>query len=113
LALFAIALLVSCQAAPSPTARAALPTATPVPTPVAASAEQGARPIPADAADVPRITPDQLRALLESPQQVILLDTRSVDEYAAGHIPGAANMPLAQVETLYSQLPRGVKLVAY
>ena len=113
LALFAVALLLGCQAAPSPTATTAPPpTATTAPPPTAVS-EPGARTIPATIAEVPRITVSELDEILASPQRVVVLDTRSVDEYAQGHIPGAANMPLAQVGTLYSQLPRGVKLVAY
>ena len=115
LALFVAALLMGCQSAPSaaPTATAVPPTAAPLPTATTAAAEQGARTIPATAADVPRITVDELQALSASPQRIVVLDTRSPDEYAKGHIPGSANMPVAQVETLYSQLPRGVKLVAY
>ena len=115
LALFVVALLVGCQTAPSaaPTATEAPPTAAPTTTATTAPDEQGARAIPATAAEVPRIAVDELQALMSSPQRIVVLDTRSPDEYANGHIPGAANMPVAQVEALYSQLPRGIKLVAY
>ncbi|MBN1641320.1 MAG: hypothetical protein JXA09_08790 [Anaerolineae bacterium] len=114
LALFAVALLVGCQAAPSPAAEPAAPTSLPsAPTETAVARAPDPRGIPATVDDVPRISPDELAALLASPQRVVVLDTRSPDEYAAGHIPGAGNMPLAQVDTLYSQLPREVKLVIY
>lgn len=38
------------------------------------------------------ITPAQLKAKLDDPK-VLVIDVRAADEYAAGHIPGAINIP--------------------
>jgi rhodanese-related sulfurtransferase len=40
------------------------------------------------------IGPEELRAMLES-GQALLVDVREPGEFAAGHIPGAVNMPLS------------------
>jgi rhodanese-related sulfurtransferase len=41
------------------------------------------------------------------------LDVRPEDEFARGHIPGAINIPLAQLERRLAELPAGVEIVAY
>jgi len=37
---------------------------------------------------------------------VLLLDVRDPDEFAAGHIPGAVNLPLSQLRDRYAELPQ-------
>jgi rhodanese-related sulfurtransferase len=44
---------------------------------------------------------------------VTVLDVRPVEEYRAGHIPGALSVPLAELEKLFSKLPRDQEIVAY
>ena len=44
---------------------------------------------------------------------VVLLDVRPSDEYSLGHLPGALNIPLREVEQRLSELPRGPEIVAY
>lgn len=44
---------------------------------------------------------------------VTVLDVRPVEEYRAGHIPGALSVPLAELENLFSGLPRDQQIVAY
>lgn len=44
---------------------------------------------------------------------VVVLDVRPVDEYAAGHIPGARSIPLPELERRLEELPREVEVVAY
>ena len=41
------------------------------------------------------------------------LDVRPEDEFGSGHIPGAINIPLAQLERRLAELPAGVEIVAY
>jgi ArsR family transcriptional regulator len=45
--------------------------------------------------------------------RVTLLDVRPTDEFAAGHLPGAINVPLAQLRTRLRGLPRRHEIVAY
>lgn len=44
---------------------------------------------------------------------VVLLDVRPEDEYGLGHLPGALNIPLRQLEQRLAELPRGQEIVAY
>lgn len=44
---------------------------------------------------------------------VTVLDVRPPEEYAAGHLPGAINIPLAELEQHLAQLPRENEVVAY
>ena len=47
-------------------------------------------------ADAPRIGPEEAAMLVQS-GDAILLDVRTVDAFAAGHIKGAVNIPLAEI----------------
>jgi rhodanese-related sulfurtransferase len=44
---------------------------------------------------------------------VTVLDVRPVEEYNAGHIPGALSLPLKELELRLSELPRDQEIVAY
>lgn len=44
---------------------------------------------------------------------VTVLDVRPAEEYAAGHLPDAVNIPLADLEKHLKRLPRGREVVAY
>ena len=41
------------------------------------------------------VTPGQLAAMIES-GEALVVDVREPDEFAAGHIPGAVNLPLSR-----------------
>ena len=42
-----------------------------------------------------------------------LLDVREPDEFAAGHVAGAINVPLSQLRTRYAELPHDRRLAVY
>jgi len=44
---------------------------------------------------------------------VTVLDVRPADEFAAGHVPGAVNIPLAELERRLSELDPSHQIVAY
>jgi ArsR family transcriptional regulator len=44
---------------------------------------------------------------------VTVLDVRPEDEFALGHVPGAVNIPLKQLERRLAELPRRREIVAY
>ena len=44
---------------------------------------------------------------------VVILDVRPEDEYGLGHLPGALNIPLRQLEQRLSELPRKRDIIAY
>jgi len=44
---------------------------------------------------------------------VVILDVRPAEEFAAGHIPGALSIPLDQLDAALSRLPKRARIVAY
>ena len=44
---------------------------------------------------------------------VVVLDVRPPDEFAAGHLPGAVSVPLEELEQRLDSLPRDTEIVAY
>jgi rhodanese-related sulfurtransferase/DNA-binding transcriptional ArsR family regulator len=44
---------------------------------------------------------------------VVILDVRPTEEFAAGHIPGAMSVPLDQLDAALSRLPKRTRIVAY
>ena len=43
------------------------------------------------------VSADELRRELEATSSPVLIDVREPDEYAAGHVPGAINLPLGSL----------------
>lgn len=58
------------------------------------------------------VSRDELLAGLSS-GKVALLDVRPEKEFAAGHLPEAINIPLAQLEDMLDKLPLDREIVAY
>ena len=59
--------------------------------------------------------PVDSEALLELVRKgaVTVLDVRPVEEYRAGHIPGAVSIPLKELKQHLARLPRDMEIVAY
>ena len=45
--------------------------------------------------------------------KALFIDTRSADQYKAEHIKGAINIPAAEFETRYAEVPQDKKIIAY
>lgn len=50
-------------------------------------------------------TLSDLLNMLDTEQPVALVDVRSPEDYAAGHLPGARNVPLPDIEAAPTSLP--------
>jgi rhodanese-related sulfurtransferase len=60
------------------------------------------------------IAPDALKKLLEkSPHNISIVDVRDAGLYAAGHIPGARNIPVDSLVTAFSSLDKDRTIVTY
>jgi len=77
-----------------------------------AEAEQAARRYLGDVAALEPVAQDELVRRLHD-GQVLVLDVRPEAEYAAGHIPGAVNVPHDQLATRLAELPERADIVAY
>jgi rhodanese-related sulfurtransferase/DNA-binding HxlR family transcriptional regulator len=62
--------------------------------------------------DVEAIGRDELIARLQS-GDVVLVDVRPAEEFAAGHIEGARSIPISELEKRLSELPTDREVVAY
>lgn len=58
------------------------------------------------------IPPEELRRRLNA-GDVTLIDVRPGDEFAAGHIPGALSVPVAELADRLRELPKRKEIVAY
>jgi len=77
-----------------------------------AEAERAARGYLGDVAALEPVARDELFRRLRD-EEVLVLDVRPAAEYAAGHIPGAINVPHDQLAARLSELPAGADIVAY
>jgi 3-mercaptopyruvate sulfurtransferase SseA len=80
---------------------------------VLAGCGSSASELPQNEVEVPRISPAQLKERLDGGEDVLVVDARSADQYAANHIPGSISVPLPQVEARLDEFPRDKEIVFY
>jgi len=59
------------------------------------------------------LTKDELAKRLRRKDDLLVLDVRPAEEYAAGHVPGAVSIPVAELKRRLKELPRNKEIVAY
>ena len=61
------------------------------------------------------LEPIDRKKLLERVREgsVVVLDVRPVEEYRAGHIPGAVSLPLEELQRRLAELPMDQEIIAY
>jgi rhodanese-related sulfurtransferase len=60
------------------------------------------------------MTPWALKSIIEkTPEQVLILDVRNAEMFAANHILGAKNIPLAELVSKLGTLPKDKTIVTY
>ena len=61
-----------------------------------------------------RITIKDLKSLLDSKADVVIVDVRSVSSYDAGHIPKAISMPFSDgIKARNNELPKDKLIILY
>ena len=63
--------------------------------------------------DVPRIDPTEVKAMIDRGDDLLIVDTRSLESYNAGHIAGAISLPVAELADRYEELPKDIPLILY
>lgn len=58
------------------------------------------------------VTAEELQQRLTD-QDTLILDVRTEQEYAAGHVPGAMSLPLAELSAKLTELPANAEIIAY
>lgn len=62
--------------------------------------------------DLEPVGPDELVNRMQT-RSVTLLDVRPEDEFRSGHIPGALNIDLVNLESRIAELPKDFEIIAY
>lgn len=62
--------------------------------------------------DAEPVTREELRRRLQA-GNVLVVDVRPPEEYAAGHIPGALSIPVDELQQRLHEIPADVEVVAY
>lgn len=58
-----------------------------------------------------KISPRELMRRLAGDNPPVVIDVRDPEEYAAGHVPGAINVPLTELEARLSELLTSAPIV--
>lgn len=61
---------------------------------------------------VARISVEDFRAKYDA-GNVVVIDVRDSTSYAAGHIPGAMNIPFASIQGFTDMIPKGKEIITY
>ena len=59
------------------------------------------------------VTRQELARRLQQGEELVVLDVRPAEEYAAGHLPGAVSIPISELRRRLAELPRDREIVAY
>jgi len=59
------------------------------------------------------LTKEELSKRLRRKDDLLVLDVRPAEEYAAGHVPGAVSIPVAELKRRLKELPKSKEIVAY
>ena len=104
----------SVQAAVATPVSTSAPTPLPIEEPTAAPAPELVGP-PASPEDVPRITVEELKELMDSGARLLILDTRPRESFQMGHIKGAIPFPWKPELTIddLEELPLGPPIITY
>jgi membrane protein DedA with SNARE-associated domain len=62
---------------------------------------------------VARITPEELRQMLEADEEIVVVDVRSTLETEVDSVPGALRIPLEDLETRNGEIPRDRDIVLF
>jgi hypothetical protein len=69
--------------------------------------------IPLSIEQVPRITAYRLYKDMQKNEDILIIDTRGIEEYMKGHIEGAISVPSDRIAAGEWQPPEGKQLILY
>ena len=78
-----------------------------------AEVERLARAYTGDLNGVELLTKEELAKRIRRKDDLMVLDVRPQEEYAAGHVPGAVSIPVAELKRRLKELPKNKEIVAY
>jgi rhodanese-related sulfurtransferase len=63
--------------------------------------------------DYEEISVDEAYQIFKSDKDYLFIDVRSIDEYKSGHIEGAINIPVGEIENRLDEIPPGKMIIVY
>lgn len=78
-----------------------------------AEVDRLARAYTGDLNGIELLTKEELATRLRRKDDLVVLDVRPTEEYAAGHLPGAVSIPVAELKRRLKELPKAKEIVAY
>ena len=78
-----------------------------------AEVERLARAYTGDLIGVELLTKEELAKRIRRKDDLMVVDVRPKEEYAAGHVPGAVSIPVAELKRRLKELPKNKEIVAY
>ena len=69
--------------------------------------------IPASTSEVPRLTAEELKKLLDAGEEIVVADTRGKTSYDYQHLAGAISVPENEVNSHLNELPKNKDIVFY
>lgn len=63
--------------------------------------------------DIEELTKEDLWKRIRRKDNLVVLDVRPIEEYEAGHLPGAVSIPLDELKKRVKELPKSKQIVAY
>ena len=78
-----------------------------------AEVERLARAYTGDLNGVELLTKEELVKRISRKDDLLVLDVRPQEEYAASHVPGALSIPVAELKRRLKELPKNKEIVAY
>lgn len=78
-----------------------------------AEVDRLARAYTGDMNGIELLTKEDLSKRLRRKDDLLVLDVRPPEEYAAGHLPGAVSIPVAELKRRLKELPKSKEIVAY
>jgi len=78
-----------------------------------AEVDRLARAYTGDLNGVELLTKEELAKRIRRKDDLLVLDVRPQEEYAASHVPGAVSIPVAELKRRLKELPKNKEIVAY
>ena len=70
-------------------------------------------PAEGDPAELPQVVDAETVASIQDDPEVVLIDVREPEEYAAGHIPGVTLIPMGEVPERLDEIPTDKTVITY
>lgn len=62
---------------------------------------------------IDNITPERVKQLLDAGEKITFIDTRPLKEYEQKRLPGAKSIPIPEIASRFSEIPKTGRVVLY